>query len=158
MRAELVTTFSDDEVLIAILCGTAIIPRLAALSIVPQRGTTDLGRILEAPDDDAAELESAQASLAYAEGAFYDQRSPRLQYDKAVRFGSGRQIVSIYCMAHGFEAKKLGFSGGRVQDIDGKRRLGIHIKRQSAVFPQNRSATVPAHEPVVYPIARERSK
>jgi hypothetical protein len=61
-------------------------------------------------------------------------------------------------MAHGFEAKKLGFSEGRVQDIDGKRRLGIHIKRQSAVFPQNRSATVPAHEPVVYPIARERSK
>jgi hypothetical protein len=50
-------------VLIALLCATAIIPLVSALTIVP-RGSTDqdLGRIQEATDGAAAELDSDQAN------------------------------------------------------------------------------------------------
>jgi hypothetical protein len=48
--------------LVTILCVTAIVPRLAALYIVPKHGmAAESGRMQEAPDEDAAELDSAQA-------------------------------------------------------------------------------------------------
>ena len=51
------------KVVIALLCATAIIPLVSAITIVP-RGSTDqdLGRIQEATDDAAAELDSDQAN------------------------------------------------------------------------------------------------
>jgi len=51
------------KVVIALLCATAIVPLVSALTIVP-RGSTDQdsGRIQEATDDDAAELDSDQAN------------------------------------------------------------------------------------------------
>ena len=51
------------KVVIALLCATAIVPLVSALTIVP-RGSPDqdLGRIQEATDDDAAELDSDQAN------------------------------------------------------------------------------------------------
>jgi len=49
-------------VLIATLCLIAIVPRLAALSIAPNGGTgLDWTRMQEAPDEEASELDSAQA-------------------------------------------------------------------------------------------------
>jgi hypothetical protein len=51
------------KVLIALLCATAIIPVGSALTIVPNgRTDEDLGRIEEATDEDAAELDSGQAN------------------------------------------------------------------------------------------------
>jgi hypothetical protein len=51
------------KVLIALLCATAIIPLVSALTIVPRAGTDeDLGRIQEATDEAAAELDSGQAN------------------------------------------------------------------------------------------------
>jgi hypothetical protein len=51
------------KVLIAVLCATAIIPLVSALTIVPRGGTDeDLGRIQEAADEAAAELDSGQAN------------------------------------------------------------------------------------------------
>jgi hypothetical protein len=51
------------KVLIALLCTTAIVPLVSALTIVPQGGTDeDLGRIQEATDEAAAELDSGQAN------------------------------------------------------------------------------------------------
>jgi hypothetical protein len=51
------------KVLIALLCATAIIPLVSAVTVVP-RGNPDqeLGRIQEATDDVAAELDSDQAN------------------------------------------------------------------------------------------------
>jgi len=51
------------KVLIALLCATAIIPLVSAVTVVP-RGNPDqeLGRIQEATDDAAAELDSDQAN------------------------------------------------------------------------------------------------
>ena len=51
------------KVVIALLCATAIVPLVSALTIVP-RGSTDQdsGRIQEATDDAAAELDSDQAN------------------------------------------------------------------------------------------------
>ena len=51
------------KVVMALLCATAIVPLVSALTIVP-RGSTDLdwGRIQEATDDAAAELDSDQAN------------------------------------------------------------------------------------------------
>jgi hypothetical protein len=50
------------KVVIALLCATAVIPLVSAITIVP-RGSTDQdsARIQEAPDDAAAELDSEQA-------------------------------------------------------------------------------------------------
>ena len=51
------------KVLIALLCTTAIIPLVSALTVVPPGGTDeDLGRIQEATDEAAAELDSGQAN------------------------------------------------------------------------------------------------
>ena len=51
------------KALIALLCATAIIPVVSALTIVPKGNTDeDLGRIQEATDEDAAELDSDQAN------------------------------------------------------------------------------------------------
>lgn len=51
------------KVLIALLCATAIIPLVSALTIVPRDSPDqDLGRIQEATDDAAAELDSDQAN------------------------------------------------------------------------------------------------
>jgi len=51
------------KVLIALLWATAIIPPVSALTIVPRGGTDeDLGRIQEATDEAAAELDSGQAN------------------------------------------------------------------------------------------------
>jgi hypothetical protein len=51
------------EVLIAFLCVTAVVPHLPGLTVVPKGGTeVDSAQIQEAPDDDAAELDSERAS------------------------------------------------------------------------------------------------
>ena len=50
------------KVLIAFLCITAVAPHLPGLTVVPKGGTeVDSARMHEAPDDDAAELDSEQA-------------------------------------------------------------------------------------------------
>jgi hypothetical protein len=49
--------------LIALLCATAIVPLVSGLTIVPRGGTDeDLGRIQEATDEAAAELDSGHAN------------------------------------------------------------------------------------------------
>ncbi len=51
------------KVLMALLCTTSIIPLVSALTIDPRGGTDeDLGRIQEATDEAAAELDSDQAN------------------------------------------------------------------------------------------------
>jgi hypothetical protein len=51
------------KILIALLCTSAIIPLVSALTIVPRGGADeDLGRIQEATDEAAAELDSGQAN------------------------------------------------------------------------------------------------
>jgi hypothetical protein len=50
-------------VVIALLCLTAIVPLVSAVTIVPKGGTDqDVGRIQEATDEVAAELDSEQAN------------------------------------------------------------------------------------------------
>src|ERR1700722_4482411 len=51
------------KVVIALLCATAIVPLVSALTIVPRDSTNqDSGQIKEATDDAAAELDSDQAN------------------------------------------------------------------------------------------------
>jgi hypothetical protein len=51
------------KVLIALLCAAAIIPLVSAVTVVPRGGTDEnLGRIEEATDEVAAELDSDQAN------------------------------------------------------------------------------------------------
>ncbi|MBV8216528.1 MAG: hypothetical protein JOZ08_25200 [Verrucomicrobia bacterium] len=51
------------KALIVLLCATAIIPLVSALTVVPKSGTDEeLGRIQEATDEAAAELDSEQVN------------------------------------------------------------------------------------------------
>jgi hypothetical protein len=51
------------KVLAAFLCVTAIVPYLGAVTVIPKNDTEqDSGRIQEAPDQDAVELDSQQGS------------------------------------------------------------------------------------------------
>jgi len=53
------------KVILAFLCLTAIVPHLAAVTIVPRNQTEpDLAQVQEAPDQDAADLDSQQGSYA----------------------------------------------------------------------------------------------